>query len=791
MKNKKILLLIFIPVILIMLLNCDETILRDDCEEFDDIQLTIKGKYSTECEPDVILPARGAAIKIIAAGDTLFTGNLDSTGTFDTGDIENSGCGLNNAVIETSYKGSTFSEKFGILCCDTTLTYIFKDISCEEQKPIDCQSIDTIITRTITSYGECVMINAAYSELKNNVVLIASNSPLRIDIGELMRLTGGIFVRTILPSPSGNSVVIPNGQIEIYFDVVRDMVDTIGPVIVNLPAFCLDNSGNDVSSGNIKLELSSFICDPLNCLCPFGKNDKAELFYAPDKVTVGESKNFGFTILELTDGNFGVGCSLKIDSIKRAGGGDAYTLGTDSWKIETVNPSDLEIGDYLYITTLFEPKKAGEITEEFVVYTSVYSENNPNNKENTDECSFRFKLRGEGCNMICPSIIPLATLVKKVYTNPFKEEIVYRGDKIDMSNEFYISQKIKGTMTTDCLEEMQEPGLAVFKIDIPDGDYCSDINLDIQKRTNTGNNDYEFFFTNISNLSIGDILNTSLLTVTFIPPSMKQFYDNNYDNKFNCVFDLIASDDEGKEICRQEIRIESEVEEFSIGSREVVIMEAFSQISSKSKVPSHHIYDIDTYNPKLKNYGLREALTDEYINDLVIPNVPISDHSLYFDVDSPDDPTANFTQKPELYLVNTVLNNFSKISASSVTSFNTHDEFIAAYENGSLMNLIMNDPKAGFSNGSFTWADSRDKSDFIGNNGIAINPYEVYIVWNPDSQSDDYTVEGNKSRHIFCGMALVYISSVKSGSNNTDNATGGMGKANVSFYVEYPLMWDE
>jgi hypothetical protein len=791
MKNKKLILLIFIPVILIMLLNCDETILRDDCKDFDDIQLIIKGKYSTECEPETVLPAGGAAIKIIAAGDTLFTGNLDSTGTFDTGDIENSGCGLNNAVVETSFRGATFSEKFGVLCCDTTLTYIFRDISCEEQKPVDCQSIDTVITRTITSYGECVMINAGYSELKNNVVVIASKSPLRIDTGELMRLTGGIYVRSILPAPVGSSVIIDNGQIEIYFDVIRDKTDTIGPVVINIPAFCLDKDGNDVSSGNIKLELSAVICDPLNCLCPFGKNDAAELFYAPDKVTVGESMNFGFTVLELTDGTFGEGCSLKIDSIKRAGGGDAYAMGTYSWKIESANPSALKIGDYLYVTTLFEPKKSGEITEEFVVYTSVYSENNPGNKENTDECSFRFKLRGDGCNMVCPSVIPLATLVKKIYFNPVKEEVVYRGDKINMSNEYYIYQKIKGTMTTDCLEEMQEPGIAVFNIDIPDGDYCSDIKLDVQKRNITGDNENEFFFTKISDVSIGDIVNTSLLTVTFIPPSMKQFYDNNYDNKFNCIFDLIASDDEGNEICRQEIRIESEVEEFAVGSREVVIMEAFSQISSKSKVPSHHIYDIDTYNPKLKNYGLREALTDEYINNLVIPNVPISDHSLYFDVDSPNDPAVNFNQKPELYLVNTVLNNFSKISASSVTTFNTHDEFIEAYENGSLMNLIMNDSRAGFSNGSFIWSDSRDKTDFIGNNGIEINPYEVYIVWNPESQTDDYIVEGNKNRHIFCGMALVYISSVKSGSDNTDITTGGMGKAYVSFYVEYPLMWDE
>jgi hypothetical protein len=35
-------------------------------------------------------------------------------------------------------------------------------------------------------------------------------------------------------------------------------------------------------------------------------------------------------------------------------------------------------------------------------------------------------------------------------------------------------------------------------------------------------------------------------------------------------------------------------------------------------------------------------------------------------------------------------------------------------------------------------------------------------------------------------MALLYISSVKSGQDNTDLVSGGNGKASVSFYVVYP-----
>ncbi len=790
MKRIKILQLLFIPVMMVLLTNCDETILRDDCEDYDDIKLKIIGKYSSACDPDEILIARGAAITILAGLDTLYNGNLDSTGTFITGPIENTGCGLSNAIIEASYMGSVFREEFGLLCCDTTLNYLFNNISCEPLKPIDCMSIDTTITRVITSSSECVMQNAQFDELKNNVVIISSASPVEIDIRELRLLSGKIFLRNILPMTEKSTIILDGTALEIYFDVVRTEIGVIDPVLIYLPTSCLDEFGNKVNSGTIKIELSATVCDPYDCYCPFSENEKSEIYYAPERVVVNSSSVFEFNILELTGGIFGDGCILKIDSLTRADGRKADVIDTNSWVVSSFNPKELKVDDYLNISTRFEPKKTGDITEEFIVYTSVYSQADPTVKKNDSECSFMFKLKGTGCEYVCPTIIPTATLVKKIYSNPVKEEVAYRGENITMSNEYYISQKIKGVMSTDCLDDLKEPGIAIFNIDVPKGDYCSEINLKVVKRSITADRDADYFYTNITDISIGKLVNSTFLTITFIPPNLEEFYKD-FDNSFMAAFDLIASDDNGNELCRQEIIIESEVEEFSLGSREVIIMEAFSQISLTAKISSHHVYDIDTYNPKLKNYGLRDALPNEFINTYVVPNKPISDHSLFFEVDSPEDPNVNYTEKPELYLVNTVLNNFSKISANSVATFNSHDEFVLAYENGTLMNSIMSNANANVNGGLFSWTDSRDKSEFTGTNGIEIKPYEVYIVWDPESQADEYVLNPKNTKHIFCGVALVYISSVKTGSDNTVNNTGGNGRATVSFNVEYPLIWDD
>lgn len=789
MNKRNILLTFSLLFTMFIFSTCTENILRDDCKDLDEIEFVIKGQYATECEPGDLFPARGASFKIIVGKDTLATGNLDETGMFETGPIENSSCGLNNLKIETSYNGKSVSETFGVLCCDTTLTYIFKDITCQPADSIDCASIDTTIVKNITSSGECVLQTAQFSDLENNSVVLSSSTKLRINISNLNNFSDKIYVESMTPAATGDSVTLENSQLEIYFNVDRSVPDTIKPVTVKLPADCLDENGAVVNSGTITITLSTTVCDPSECYCPFGNSGSADNYYAPEKVILGSSESFTFKIIETSTATLGEGCLLQIDSIKRADGTSVYDRGTNSWVIETTALPKLASGESFEISANFEPSKAGEVTEAFEVYTSVYSESNPTIKKNDKTCSYKFNLKAEGCELICPTIQILAANAKRVNSSTGTQTALSVGEKTEMDATSYILQKIKGVMANDCLNELKEGGVAAFKFDLPDGDYCSDIQLKVTKQTLGTADDRKYF--NAASLpeQISETGGTSTLTILFSPPDIGDYFDDKHDSIYKCAFIVEATDGSGNKICSQEIHIEAQVCEFSQGSREVVIMEAFSQISNYSSVPSYHIYDIDEFNPKLKNYGLREALTSGYIDYSKVPNVPVSAHSLYFDVDSPNDPALNFTQKPELYLVNSSDNNFSMITSEPVAAFDTHDAFIAAYENGSLMSMIMTSPKNTGTPEEFSWSEKRSSYEFPTLGGLQIQPYNVYVVWDPTLKADKYTTStGNK--YIYCGIALIYVASVESGDDNT-GSTGGMGKASVSFYVEYPLQYEE
>jgi len=780
--------LVFVALLFLILGSCDQTILRDDCESLNDIQLQINSKFFTECDPQDTLIARGASITIISGKDTLMSGNFNSNGVFETGPIENSSCGLNNVKIEASYSGETVSEEFGLLCCDTTLTYVFKNITCEPPAKVNCASIDSTINKTITSSGECVLINAPYSELKNNVVILSSNSPVRIDLSGLDNMNGKIVVERILPANTGNFIELDSSQVEIYFNVERSAVDTIVPVTVTLPTSCLDANGNEISQGTITIVLDATICDPTECFCPFGENDNTEDYYAQHNVATGESETFIHKILELPEGRFGEGCILKIDSIKRADGTSAYTPGNHAWTLASGTLPQLTVGEYLEISAAFAPATPDEFTDEFEVFTSVYSEANPTVKKNNSECSFRFKLIGKGCEEACPTIQILAPNVKMINLSTLQERSVPILTTETFNNSEAIWQKVQSTMTTDCLNDLDMPGLAVFNIKLPDGNYCSDIELTSEKKQLGATDDTNFFYPIFTKKTLGDDDKSSVLSITFLPPTLTDFYSKPHGNSYQCSFTVKATDANGTTLCQQVIQLEAEVKEFSLGSRIEFTMGAFSQKTSSSSVPSYHVFDIDQYNTKLKNYGLLEALTASFIDFSSVPNKPISEHSLYFDVDSPENEATNLSQKPELYLINTPENNFSRISSLPIASYNTHDKFIEAYESGSLMQTIMNLNTGNLTN--FNLSNSFDKNSFTGTNGIVLQPYGVYVIWDPNSSPDSFATD-NGQKHIFCGMALLYVSSVKSGADNNVPGTGGQGKATVSFYVEYPLQFEE
>jgi hypothetical protein len=778
MKRYKLYFTILITALFVIFFSCVEKIIHDDCQDLDEIGLVISATYFTDCDPGEILPARGAGFKIIRGGDTIFSGNLDGNGRFSTGPIDSSSCGMNNVIIEASYNGKSVREEFGMMCCDTTLQYQFGNVSCNPPDTVDCESIDTTIVKTITSSGDCVMQNATLKELKDNSVIIASGSPVRIELDELLQLNGKIYIESINPNPDGNEIILNGNQLEIYFNVDRSELIAIQPITINLPTHCLDSLGKDINSGIIKLIIDASICDPNNCYCPFSGSKNITVFYAPEEVSLGKNKTFDFTIYELSEGNFDKGCILKIDSIRRADGTDAYTDGNHSWVIESNSPNQLTSGDKLTISANFAPVETGTTQDDFEVFTSVYSEADPNKAQNSSPCTFLFRLKGESCDNNCPQLQVLGFNVKSIDRNNLAETPLFIGTKVEFNVDKIIWQKINARMSNKCLKEEEEPGVAAFKIILPDGYYCSDFLISVQKKKLGSTDDTGRFYSVISQKVLNNENQSSGFAVYFDTPDLAEHYNNNHDSIYQCGFDLTVTDKEGNEICSQEIQVIAEVFEFSLGSGDVIPMEAFSQVSNVASIPSYHVYDIDVYNNTLGNYGLRESLTPNFIDFSKKPNTPLSSHSLYFDVDHPDNPSVNFTEQPRLYLINTPGNNFSRISATPVTTYPTPDAFFEAYENGSLVDMIFSqiDPD------NFTWTPEWKKSD----GGLEIKPYEVYIVWDPEKLPETYFVGGSKKR-IYCGMALLYISSVKTGQDNTDALTGGNGKASVSFYVEYPV----
>ncbi|HPS13738.1 MAG TPA: hypothetical protein PLB87_10710 [Prolixibacteraceae bacterium] len=759
--------------------SCDETILRNDCNDQENIELKLEAEYSTNCDPKELLKARGASFLILRGGDTIYSGNLDGNGRFDTGPIDHSNCGMNNVVVEASFQGKSVREEFGLLCCDTLLHYVFRNISCDNQPDtVDCAAIDTTIVKTITSSGECVMQDATIDEMRNNSVIIASSSPVRIELNELLALDGKIYLQSINPAPVNKQVILENNQLEIYFNVERTDTGKISPVTINLPTYCLDSLGNDVSSGLIKIIVDASVCKSDLCSCPFTGSDQPETFYASEGVMLGENKTFDFVVAELSKGMLGDHCLLAIDSITRDDGSSAYLSIGHSWTIQSFSPSNMSNGDQLKVSANFAPPKSGQLAEDFIAYTSVYSDNDLTKRQNNSACSFKFRLKGESCEINCPEILILGANVKQVDKNSLTEKTLFAGTKLDFQDDQIIRQKISAIMSNKCLKKQGEKPSALFNLSLPDGYYCDDIRLSVKEYAIGPFDDRGRFYSATLPGAMNENKESSVLTITFDTPDLSDYYNSNHDSIYQCGFNIVVTDQEGKEICRQDIQVVSEVYEFSLRSGDVIPMEAFSQVSATASVPSYHVYDIDVFNKTLGNYGLRESLTPNFIDHTSVPNQPLSSHSLYFDVDHPDNPSVNYAEKPRLYLLNTKGNNFSKITATPVTTYPTPDAFFKAYEDGSLTDLIFSkaDPD------NFDWTPGWGKAD----GGLSINPYEVYVMWDPDMLPETYQVDGKKKR-VYCGLAILYISSVKSGQDNTNSSTGGNGKASVSFYVEYPV----
>lgn len=792
MNKRNILLILFSLLFTISFTSCEDSISKEKCEDCEDITIYIQGKYITECNKTDTLPAEDASFILLAGKDTLKSDNLDENGFFEVGPIPESGYGINNLVLEASYKGKPYKGKnISLFCCTDTLVFLIDDISCDGVDSISCENIDsTTYERNITSSGECIFKDAKYADLKNNSISIASSKDTRLefDLSELEELEGQkIFIQGITPKTDNNFVIIDNSQLDLSFNVNTSTIGPIDPITVQIKVRCIDENNNPSSDWkDITIKLSADICDPNDCNCPFGSSDTPKKFLAPNKVVIGTNESSNHEILKLSSTELGDGCLLQIDSIKRADGSDAFEQGSNTWFIETTTPSPLptrlKTGESLHIKANFEPKEPGEVTEDFEVFTSIYSDADPDNKKNDTTCSFKFKLVGEGCEFVCPKLQVTVANVKQVDLSTGKSTTLSIGQKVEMQDDNYIVQKIKGIMSNDCSKELEKPGIANFTITLPSGEYCSSLQLQVTKNAVGKDDDRNFFYAITSPAIISESGGNSFFSITFLPPDLGDYYNSNHDNTYECAFEVTATDNSGNK-CKQEIRIEAEVEEFSLGSSGVVIMQAFSQKSTKSSVPSYHVYDIDKFNEQLNNYGLRDGLTYSFIDFTATPNIPVSPHTLYFDVDSPEDVTNNGSEKPKLYLINTDGNNFSNITSVPVTTqYKSVDAFNKAYEDGTLMEQIM-DLNTGTTE-SFNCTNKRSKFEFSTLGGLDLETYGVYVVWDSSKIADNYP-KGTSNQYIYCGMAIIYIADVRSGDDNN------MGISSVSFYVEYPVQYEK
>ena len=784
--KKAICLMILVPASLLFLTTCKEKVLRD-CEEQPLVSISIAGSWFCSEKPE-ILPTEEGNCWVIVGGDTLYAGTFDTKGFFTTGLIPNSRCGLSNVKLEATAHGQTIDTTFSVFCCTDTIALTFEDKNCNVE-PIVCDSINKIYTRTIVTSGNCVFQNSNYIDLRDNVIILKSAEKLKLDISSLKNYyKGKIFIKQTIPSALLDYLVLDTqNKLELYFDVNSTVIGQLAPLNITLPAECIDANGQVSNRGSITITVNATICE-VACQCPFAATS-TDRYYSREKVPVNEQRSSVFAIMPL-GGSLGPDCILQIDSITRADGGSPYAAANgESWIIQKpALPVRKVNNESLYINTTFAPKIAGEHTETFVVYTSLYNKNKPTVRIETGTCSYTFLLTGYTCDKVCPQITVLGENVKLFDKNKNTSTPIQFGWTSTFSNSTIIKDSLASRMSINALSKLIIPATSRYSINLPVGDYCSNVNLVISRSKIGNTDDTSFFATTPASVTLGSGLIKGNLDITFTPPFLDDHVCSGHGSTYSCLVTVKAVDGSGTVICQQEIQLDVVVS--AIGSRELVILESFSQISAVSSIRSFQIYDIDEYDKNLMNYGQLSSLPSEFVTSTV-PYMPREDPRVHFnlfvDVDSPENPAVNIDEKPEIYLVNTTANNFSQITASPVTSFDTYDLFVAAVKDGSLMRSIANDPRFNKALLPMNWSDHRDKTSFGPQQGLPVVAGGVYIVYDANQSPFQFSCSGIRN---YLGAALIYVSAVKTGRDNS-GGPGANEKGSISFYVEYPAVYTD
>lgn len=751
---KKVYKLIIISIVLFTIGSCEHEILRSDSDNLNDISITIQGKYSMDCEPNVFLDAEGANYKLFLP-DTILSGSLNADGFGYENDIPDSKNGLVDVTLILFYQGKQSSPQYiDIMCCDSELHDSIVDVSCDPPDTLFCEALNKDEVLNITSeYIKCVKVHE--DELVGNWFSFVCPSDLKIvtdesvftNNGENIWVDGGIStLRT-----GESTIALNEGELfVVYFDLLNDEYTetNVYQRVFNFEVTCIKTDGTEGESGMIQYTVNSELCDPDVCECPVSDGYTIEEGLGIyDPVLIGTAENISISLSDVLQ-NLGENCLYQIDSIVK--------LTTDGvWTIDTINISSLIENGNNKLTATFAPVETVIYDESFIVYTTITPLNYP---EGAAQCSFNINLTGKGCEAVCPEIQLLSGGEAFLSIEGDDDKTIQQLYKQLFSTDSVINQSIDVVKKLECneIDQILQDGYVSYLLIEPNGEYvCNDPDWEFDVvKTNDPNG--------IFNVQLlGSILNVTVDR-------------SNDEGIYNCTLTVSYGNN-----CVQTIILKTEIKNTPSFNNNEWTMQMFAQEPDEGYFPrSLKVYDITEWDQTNTRFGTMKTLADNGVygydgDDYFAP----TKYSFYFEV---DDVNAYEPQDPKLYLVSTASNSFDHIAKiNTQVSITTINDFKDACKDDDFINDVISQ---GRSNGlSWMWDDpiSANSMQWEDQSGIQINEFDVYVLWNPNSNI-------NESDELFCEVALLYVYKINRGAD--PSRINGNDRAEVTFFVQYPLV---
>jgi hypothetical protein len=793
---KKILPSLFIILGLLLLWRCEEEILSPN-KNGSLVNLHITGKKLNACKgvtDTIIAPYAQFAFVSINGDqlDTLFQGKLDVNGMWDTlYNIEL--LGIPNVQVHGLLDLRKAVDSIFYVCCDTsfTLNFLF-DCNDVSEVEVDCANLnDTVDLELTNQFGGKILLGTPEADIAGNRFQLSPTENVTVNVNELNALAGDFSKRISSSADNNGNIELGIGKQSLVIDffVKTDKVGVFTKTI-NLPTTCPTGE-----TGNITINLSSEIIDD-DCSCPFSSDINDVKEFHPFTQSIREGKTSPITvneIINLNDLTLGEGCYLVVDSVVRFNSSVPTDVLQQSgiqyeWKMVSPNSKiELRNGTTVFsMSTTFTPNQVGESTDTFSVNVSIHNSLG----ETKDACSFLISYTGNSCEDYCPVLV--IDNINSAILNPGNSTMRI-GDSLYFDSNEILTQRFTGYVNTACedISNVNVKNLSYKLLIDRDSilNMCENLTIQVTK-SGVDASFFDSWFNTSMNLSSsynGFTGKPLPMGFRFRVPTIDDFLTGGHSNNpvYTCDFTIRAFNNSGFE-CTQQVHVVATTEQISTKLTDIHTMLTFSQISDVKDKPALRAFSI----PGIKNGNEIVKLNETdvaIIGGYTVPS-PLydKDASFFFDVDQPDNKI--FRQNPELYLANTVGNQFSHITQYPVETFLTSDAFVAGIEN--LVRKVFDTNGFVFDGHNFSfsnlsgpmWSNSISKTDFTGNrDGVEIEYGDVYIIWNPGS---DRVTNVPGVYGAYCEVAFIYISKVTDGSVPPPNADH---LGNVQFMVAYPL----